>query len=169
MASDSSLDGAATPLAPGQPSAVLSVASSPSPPRGLGAGQPAPVTPEWMLRAGSQPCPSNPDVEDCPICMCAVPSAAAGPEVPFVWPSCGHRVHLGCVAHLRVNSRHMSCPFCCTGWTSVAEERFAFQCPRTRSPCLRRPRHTTLVPSLSLPSLLPPLRHRLSRLFAASM
>ena len=45
-----------------------------------------------------------------------------------MWPSCGHRVHLGCVAHLRVNSRHMSCPFCRTGWTSVAEERFAFQC-----------------------------------------
>ena len=41
--------------------------------------------------------------------------------------------------------------------------------PRTRSPCLRRPRHTTLVLSLSLPSLLPPLRRRLSRLFAASM
>ena len=42
--------------------------------------------------------------------------------------SCGHVVHLSCVAHLRVNSRHMSCPFCRTGWTSVAEERFAFQC-----------------------------------------
>ena len=41
--------------------------------------------------------------------------------------------------------------------------------PRTRSPCVRRPRHTTLVLSLSLPSLLPPLRHRLSRLFSASM
>ena len=75
--------------------------------------QPAPVTPEWMLLLRILM------LKTVPFAWCAVPSAAAGPEVPFVWPSCGHRV-LGCVAHLRVNSRHMSCPFCRTGWTSVA-------------------------------------------------
>ena len=40
-------------------------------------------------------------------------NAAAGPEASFVWPFCGHRLHLGCVAHMHVNSRY-------SGWFVVA-------------------------------------------------
>ena len=37
-------------------------------------------------------------------------------------------MHLGCVAHLCVNSRTMSCPVCRSGWSVSAQDTFMRQC-----------------------------------------
>ena len=47
-------------------------------------------------------------------------AAVRGLESVFVWPSCGHTLHLGCVAHMRVNQAWVSCPICWLGWSKVA-------------------------------------------------
>ena len=47
-----------------------------------------------------------------------------------MWPSGGHTLHLGCVAHMRANSRCVSCPFCRSGW--FAEKRCLAMCARLR-------------------------------------
>ena len=77
---------------------VLSVVSSPAPPDALGAatpGEPAPVTPEWLLRADSVPREAAAGADNaCPICMCKLVPGESGPQASYAWPSCGHTLHL---------------------------------------------------------------------------
>ena len=45
-----------------------------------------------------------------------------------MWPPCGHSLHLGCVAHMRVNQQRISCPMFRSGWPDAAQQQFARLC-----------------------------------------
>ena len=88
----------------------------------------APTTPPWLLgndAPSPQACPST---DACPVCLCEFPSHAHGPETPFLWPGCGHALHLGCVAHLVANVRELRCPTCRAPWPPSAAEAFTGAC-----------------------------------------
>ena len=88
----------------------------------------APTTPPWLLgndAPSPQACPST---DACPVCLCEFPSHAHGPETPFLWPGCGHALHLGCVAHLVANLRELRCPTCRAPWPPSAAEAFTGAC-----------------------------------------
>ena len=109
--------GDASPAAPasrrGQLVNVVAVPDSPAA---------APTTPP----APSPPaCPST---DACPVCLCEFPSHAHGSESPFYWPSCGHALHLGCVAHLVANVRELRSPTCRTPWPPEAANAFSTAC-----------------------------------------
>ena len=82
--------------APSAPS-VVSVGSSPFHGAPVSAtqlcevpdGEPAPVTPEWMLHAPLQPAEAGPADDACPVCLCVVLPCLVGPEARYEWPSCG--------------------------------------------------------------------------------
>ena len=149
--------------APSAPS-VVSVGSSPFHGAPVSAtqlcevpdGEPAPVTPEWMLHAPLQPAEAGPADDACPVCLCVVLPCSVGPEARYEWPSCGHSLHLGCVAHLSVNSRAMSCPVCRSGWSVYT---FMRQCreQRVSLPQVAPSYSTRSVPSPASP---PGLRSR---------
>ena len=149
--------------APSAPS-VVSVGSSPFHGAPVSAtqlcevpdGEPAPVTPEWMLHAPLQPAEAGPADDACPVCLCVVLPCSVGPEARYEWPSCGHSLHLGCVAHLSVNSRAMSCPVCRSGWSVSAQDTFMRQCreQRVSLPQVAPSYSTRSVPS---PGSLPPV------------
>ena len=149
--------------APSAPS-VVSVGSSPFHGAPVSAtqlceipdGEPAPVTPEWMLHAPLQPAEAGPADDACPVCLCVVLPCSVGPEARYEWPSCGRSLHLGCVAHLSVNSRAMSCPVCRSGWSVSAQDTFMRQCreQRVSLPQVAPSHSTRSVPS---PGSLPPV------------
>ena len=88
----------------------------------------APTTPPWLLgndAPSPQACPST---DACLVCLCEFPSHAHGPETPFLWPGCGHALHLGCVAHLVANVRELRCPTCRAPWPPSAAEAFTGAC-----------------------------------------
>ena len=68
------------------------------------------------------------------MCLCSMHAAARGPESVYVWPSCGHTLHLGCVAHMRVNQAWVSCPICRSGWSEVAERQLTQMCRQEAVP-----------------------------------
>ena len=87
----------------------------------------APVTPEWLRRASDGPHPAQDGEDACPVCLCSM-------HAVYVWPSCGHLLHLGCVAHMRVNQAWVSCPICRSGWSEVAERQITQMCRQEAVP-----------------------------------
>ena len=81
---------------------------------------------------GSDAPPQAQDGEDA--CLCSIGLAASGPETAFVWPSCGHPLHLGCLAHMRANQQRISCPICRSGWSDVANSSSRGCVARSRCP-----------------------------------
>ncbi|CAE7829188.1 unnamed protein product [Symbiodinium microadriaticum] len=57
----------------------------------------------------------------------AAPSGQC-PETPFRWPSCGHALHLGCVARKIANVRDLRCPTCRAPWPPQAADVFTSAC-----------------------------------------
>ena len=64
----------------------------------------------------------------CPVCLCEFSSHPQGPETPFRWPSCGHALHLGCVARKIANVRDLRCPTCRAPWPPQAADVFTSAC-----------------------------------------
>ena len=48
--------------------------------------------------------------------------------MPFAWPNCQHRLHLGCLAHLAANVHPLRCPSCREQWPPQAAEQFLQAC-----------------------------------------
>ena len=88
----------------------------------------APSTPPWLLSNTAPSPPACPSTDACPVCLCEFPSHAHGPESPFHWPSCGHTLHLGCVARLVANVRELRCPTCRAPWPPQAADAFTAAC-----------------------------------------
>ena len=133
----------ATPLAPAPATATRELVNLvPSSPEGC-TPPVAPSTPDWLLNRNAPSPPACPSTDACPVCLCEFPTHPAGPETPFLWPGCGHALHLGCVAHLTANVRDLRCPTCRAPWPPQATENFTTACRGTVFPLHSRPPITT--------------------------
>ena len=118
-----------TPAAPvsGLDAASVSAGTVPDSPH-LSTPAAAPSTPPWLLSRDAPSPPACPSTDACPVCLCDFPSHPQGPETPFRWPSCGHALRLGCVAHLVANVRDLRCPTCRAPWPPPAADVFTSAC-----------------------------------------
>ena len=89
---------------------------------------PASSTPQWLRRAGTPVPPACPATDACPLCFCDAEPGGRGPEAAFAWPQCAHVLHLGCAAHLAVNSSRLACPTCRAGWPPGSSEALQVAC-----------------------------------------
>ena len=88
----------------------------------------APTTPPWLLGPDTPVPPACPSANACPVCICDVHASGQGPETPFAWPNCQHRLHLGCLAHLTANVHPLRCPACRADWPAQAAQAFVDAC-----------------------------------------